>query len=285
MTIRLVHQYVGMKPVAKMIENFGIIDHVPMQIAMAIGAGETTPLRLATAYGMLANGGKRLTPTLIDRIQDRHGKTIFVADTRQCPQCQSFGWRGQTPPLIEDHREQLADPRSIYQITSMLEGAVRAGSARKAQVLKKIVAIKTGTTNDEMDAWTALYTNDVVVLVHIGFDTPRPLGSKEGGSRVALPVVIDATQKILEGIPSKPFKMPPDMKLVRMKEMTGQEARSGDGGIIYEALKTDQSLRGRPAHEPAYTYSPNYYQQPSYGASSPPASPSPAVGQGTGGIY
>ncbi len=255
MTIRLVHQYVGMKPVAKMIEKFGIMDRVPMQIAMSLGAGETTLLKLITAYAMLANGGKRLEPTLIDRVQDRHGKTIFAADRRLCTNCKDQGWSSQNPPVIEDHREQLADPRSVYQITSMLEGAVRAGSARKAQVIKKILAGKTGTTNDERDAWMFLYSPDLVVGAYIGHDKPQSLGHMEGGSRVALPVVVDFTEKALEGIPSKPFKVPPGMKLIRMKEMSGQPAQSGDAGVIYEALKDDQNLRGRSSYSDESTYS------------------------------
>lgn len=242
MTIRLVHEYVGMKPVAKMIEKFGIMDHVPMQLAMALGAGETTLMRMATAYAMLANGGKRLTPTLIDRIQDRYGKTLFTADARTCQNCKDVLWKNQQPPLIIDHREQLADPRSIYQVTSMCEGSVRAGSARRAQVLKRIVAYKTGTTNGEKDAWTFGYTPDLVVGTYIGCDSPRPLGHMEGGSRVALPTTIDFFEKALKDVPNKPFKMPSGMKLVRMREMTGQPAQGGGPGIIYETLKDKQGL-------------------------------------------
>lgn len=257
MTIRLVHQYVGMKPVAKTIEKFGIIDHVPMQIAMSLGAGETTLLKLITAYSMLANGGKRVEPTLIDRVQDRHGKTIYAADRRVCKDCGSQLWTSQNPPVIEDHREQVADPRSVYQITSMLEGAVRNGSARRAQVIGKILAGKTGTTNDERDAWMFLYTPDIVFGAYIGYDNPQSLGHMEGGARVALPVVVEFAQKALEGIPSKPFKIPPGMKLVRMREMSGQPAKSGDAGVIYEALKENQNLLAGPSysdHDHDYNY-------------------------------
>ncbi|MBI2707223.1 MAG: penicillin-binding protein 1A [Proteobacteria bacterium] len=291
MTIRLVHQYVGMKPVAKTIEKFGIIDHVPMQLAMALGAGETTLLRIATAYAMLANGGKKLEPTLIDRIQDRHGKTIFAADTRLCKGCTDLPWRGQAAPTIEDFREQMADPRSIYQITSMLEGAVRAGSARKAQVLEKIVAIKTGTTNEERDAWTFAYTPDIVVGTYVGYDNPQPLGHMEGGSAVALPLIVDFLAKALKDIPSKPFKMPPGMKLVRMKEMTGQMAKGGGAGIIYEALKENQSLHGRVASESTASYPREKSYETSYETkwekSTPPLSYEPASTPltGTGGLY
>jgi penicillin-binding protein 1A len=296
MTIRLVHQYVGMKPVARMIEKFGIMDHVPMQLAMALGAGETTLLRLATAYAMLANGGKRLEPTLIDRVQDRHGRTIFTADTRICKDCKNQDWTNQLPPLIEDLREQMADPRSVYQITSMLEGAVRAGSAQKAKVLGKILAAKTGTTNEERDAWTFAYTPDLVVGTYVGYDNHQPLGHMQGGSRVALPLIVDFLEKALAGIPSKLFKMPPGMKLVRMKEMTGQSAQSGDSGVIYEALKDNQSLHSAPSSppstedysSPAYSPSLETYGEPIYSAPSPQAPASPAAASsmtGTGGLY
>ncbi|HUX78347.1 MAG TPA: PBP1A family penicillin-binding protein [Alphaproteobacteria bacterium] len=275
-TIRLVHEYVGMRPVAKVIEKFGIMDRVPMQIAMAIGAGETTLLRLATAYGMLANGGKKLEATLIDRIQDRHGKTIFAADTRQCSHCKSQLWTNQNPPLIEDHREQLADPRSIYQITSMLEGAVRAGSARKAKVLNKILAAKTGTTNDEKEAWTAAYTDRLVVVTYVGFDHPQTLGHMEGGARSALPIIVDFLGKALDGVPSKPFKIPPGMKLVRMME-------PGSGDVIYEALKANQSLPKRLS-APSYGYdsgSQKPYGKSTYDSSYPSTGSQPRYGSET----
>lgn len=250
MTIRLVHQYVGMKPVANIIEKFGIMNRVPMQIAMAIGAGETTVERLTAAYAMLANGGKKIESTLIDRIQDRHGKTIFSADTRLCTNCIDQPWANQSPPTIEDHREQLADPRSVYQVVSMMEGAVRTGSARKAQVLKRNLAMKTGTTNDEHDAWTAaIVPKGVVVVVHVAKEDPITLKQEslthmEGGSRVALPIVIDFLEKALEGVPSDHFDTPTGMKFVQM----------GDG---YEALKNNQSIPKRVVSpEPTSYHSP-----------------------------
>ncbi len=292
MTIRLVHEYVGMKPVAELIEKWGITDHVPMQIAMALGAGETTLLKMATAYAMLANGGKKLEPTLIDRIQDRYGKTIFSSDTRTCPQCKNQKWANQSPPVVTDTREQMADPRSIYQITSMLEGAVRAGSARRAQALNRILAAKTGTTNQEKDAWCFAYTPDLVVGTYVGFDSPLPLGHMEGGARVALPILNDFLAESLKGVPNKPFKMPSGMKLVRMVEMTGQPASGASSGVIYEALKTDQPASQLSSSQD-YLSSPgatdNISQMidvnsanPSMPSSTPSVSP-PMTG--TGGIY
>lgn len=234
MTIRLVHQYIGMKPVAKIIEKFGIMDRVPMQIAMAIGAGETTVERLAAAYAMLANGGKKIESTLIDRIQDRHGKTIFSADTRFCGNCKDQLWQNQALPIVEDHREQLTDPRNTFQVIGMMMEAVKIGSARKAQVLNRTVAMKTGTSNDEHDAWTAaIVPEGPVVVVHVAKEDPitgkqESLTHMEGGARVALPIVIDYLAKALEGVPNKEFKTPAGIKYVN----------TGDS---YQALKSNQN--------------------------------------------
>jgi len=309
-TIRLVHQYVGMKPVARTFEKFGIMDKVPMQIAMCLGAGETTLLRMTTAYAMLANGGKRLTSTLIDRIQDRHGKTIFTADTRTCLHCKDLLWDPNLPlPIIEDRREQLADPQSVYQVTSMLEGAVRAGTARRAQVLGKIIAAKTGTTNNEKDAWFFVYTPDLVVGCYVGYDKPQTLGHMQGGARVALPIGVDFLSKALDGVPSKPFKVPSGMKLVRVRDDSGQNS--------YGALKKSQGMpaasqyhsagssEGSSAPSSAPSAPPvasphhgseqsaSYYRshpprrpQPASPApSAPPPSYGPAPLTGTGGVY
>lgn len=288
-TIRLVHQYVGMKPVARMIEKFGIMDRVPMQIAMCLGAGETTLLRMTTAYAMLANGGKRLTPTLIDRIQDRYGKTVFAADTRTCIHCKDLLWdENLPPPTLDDPREQVADPRSIYQVTSMLEGAVQGGTARRAQVVGKILAAKTGTTNLEKDAWFFAYTPDLVIGTYVGYDIPKPLGHLQGGALVALPIGVDFLTESLKGTPNKPFKVPPGMKLVRMK---------GGRGNTYETLKNNQGIPKPPVQKSTDSYqgssqNNSYYRRsPSLAQPHAPSqrgeSPAPPTAPltGTGGLY
>ncbi|MEB3703076.1 Penicillin-binding protein 1A [Candidatus Bealeia paramacronuclearis] len=292
MTIRLVHEYIGMKPVKDIIEKFGVIDNVPIQLAIALGAGETTVLKLANAYAILANGGRQVKASLIDRIQDRHGKTLYQADQRLCPNCKDQKWMGQESPLLVDTGETLADPRSIYQITSMLEGAVRAGSAQRAKEIGKILAVKTGTTNEERDAWSVGYTPNLVAAVFVGFDNPQPLGDKEGGARVALPIFVDFMKHALEGIPSIPFKMPAGMKIVRLNEMTGQPAQPGDKSVIFEALKNQNFEERQTSPEGTITSEPlEFQEEASYNhvESLRPSLPTPQPVQpdfsGTGGLY
>src|SRR5262249_19360254 len=146
-----------MEPIAETIERFGIMDHTPREYSMALGTGETTPLRLTTAYAMLANGGKRVTATLIDRVQDRNGATIFRADQRPCPGC-SDSWPAKPVPVLPETREQVADPGSAFQIVTMMQGVVERGTGAAVKTVGKPIAGKTGTTNDFRDAWFVGFT-------------------------------------------------------------------------------------------------------------------------------
>ena len=148
---------------------------MPM-LSMALGAGETTLLRMVGAYGMIANGGKQIEPTLIDRIQDRYGRTIWQHDDRDCVNCDAREWSGQDEPELVDDRPQIIDPMSAYQMVSIMEGVVQRGTAQKLKVLERPIAGKTGTTNDEKDGWFIGFTPDLVVGAYMGFDTPRPWG-------------------------------------------------------------------------------------------------------------
>jgi len=159
---------IGLEPIAETIEGFGIMDHMPREYSMVLGAGETTPLRMTAAYAMLVNGGKRITPTFIDRIQDRNGATIFRADQRPCPGCDAVDWQHQPVPAPPDAREQVADPGSAYQIVTMLEGVVDRGTGTAVKAVGKPIAGKTGTTNDWRDAWFVGFTPDLVAGVYIG---------------------------------------------------------------------------------------------------------------------
>ena len=152
MTVRLAKD-MGMPLVAEYARRFGIYDDMPTMLSMSLGAGETTVLRMTNAYAMIANGGRQLKPTLIDRVQDRYGRTIYKHDERICEGCVATGWAGQDEPKLIDNREQVLDPMTAYQITSMMEGVVLRGTARKVGAIGKPVAGKTGTTNDERDAW------------------------------------------------------------------------------------------------------------------------------------
>jgi penicillin-binding protein 1A len=228
---------VGLEPIGQTFERFGIMDHMPRQYAQVLGAGETTPLRLTTAYAMLVNGGKRITPTLIDRVQDRNGVTIYRADQRPCPDCQNVEWQHQAPPDLPDQREQIADPLSAYQIVSILQGVVERGTGRIVASVGKPLAGKTGTTNDSDDTWFVGFSPDLAAGVFIGYDTPRSLGAHETGASVSAPVFRDFMAGALKNKPAIPFRIPPGIHLVRVDLATGLPARPGDKNVIFEAFK------------------------------------------------
>ena len=244
MTVRLA-QTIGMPKVAGYAEKFGIVDRLQPVLSMSLGAGETTVLRMVTAYAMLVNGGKRITPTLIDRIQDRHGDTVYRHDTRPCPQCEGADATVDTVPQVPDGREQIGDPRSIYQMVSILQGVVQRGTGRRLAALNRPLAGKTGTSNDFMDTWFVGFSPDFVAGVYIGFDTPRSLGKDETGSSVAVPVFYDFVKEALENQPTVPFRIPPGIRMVRVDAATGKPAGARDKNSILESFLPGTEPTGR----------------------------------------
>ncbi len=236
MTVRLA-QTIGMDKVAEFAERFGIVATLPRRLVSSLGAAETTLLKLTTAYAMLVNGGKRITPTLIDRIQDRHGRTVFRHDNRGCAACRATFWTNQPVPVIPEHRQAVTNPLSAYQAVSMLHGAVQRGTGKRVKAVGKPLAGKTGTTNDSVDTWFIGFSPDLAVGVFAGFDEPRTLGRKEQGATVAAPIFRDFMAKALQGRPTIPFRIPPGIRLVRVNGTTGRPARAGDRNIILEAFK------------------------------------------------
>lgn len=236
MTVRLA-DHIGMETVVEYARKFGIMDDMKPFLSHSLGSGETTLLRLTTAYGMLVNGGKKITPTFIDRIQDRHGKTVFSYDQRPCPNCGNLiRWDGQDTPDIPDDREQIADPRTAYQMVSILEGVVQRGTAKKLSELGLTLAGKTGTTNESKDTWFIGFSPDLVVGVFAGFDEPKSLGKKETGASIAAPIFGDFMKQALGDTPPSPFRIPPGVKLVRINADTGRTALPGDAHMIWESF-------------------------------------------------
>ncbi|HYF86238.1 penicillin-binding protein 1A [Azospirillum sp.] len=291
MTVRLAQQ-IGMDKVKALVEKFGIVDNLQPYLPMSLGAGETTVLRLATAYAMLDNGGKRVVPTFIDRVQDRNGKTVFRHDNRACEGCTNVAWKdGMTVPAVPDTREQVNDPRTTYQIVSILEGVVQRGTAASLKSLGKPLAGKTGTTNDSHDAWFVGFSPDLVVGTYIGFDQPRSLGSRETGGSAAVPVFKDVMQVALKDKPATPFRVPPGLRLVRVNPANGQLAQPGDSRAIWEAFlpgtepNPDQPqlvLDGSVQGAGAMMGDPNAgFDGAQPGVQAPP----PAATLGTGGLY
>ncbi|HEY6026652.1 MAG TPA: penicillin-binding protein 1A [Pseudolabrys sp.] len=278
MTVRLA-QDIGMPLIASYAKRFGVYDDLPPYLSFALGAGETTLLRMVTAYGMIDNGGRKITPTLIDRIQDRYGHTVYKHDKRECIGCDAQKWQDQPEPSLIDRREQVIDPMTAYQITSMMEGVVQRGTAGGVGFQKEVgkpVAGKTGTTNDYKDAWFIGFTPDVVVGVYIGYDKPRSLGRGMTGGRVAAPIVKDFMKVALADKPAVPFRVPPGIKLVRVNLKTGARAAPGDQKVILEAFK--------PGTAPPDSYSVVGYGGPADGGG-PNGGGSPGIipGQQQGG--
>ncbi len=276
MTVRLA-QDMGMPLVAEYSKRFGIYDNMLPVLSMSLGAGETTVLRMTTAYATIANGGRKVRPTLIDRIQDRYGRTIYKHDSRICDGCTQDAWEGQQEPALIDDREQVLDPMTAYQITSMMEGVVQRGTATSVRAVERPVAGKTGTTNDEKDAWFMGYTPDLAVGVFVGFDNPKPMGRGATGGQVAAPIFTDFVKKALNGKPPVEFRVPKGLQLIAINRRTGLRAAAGSSGAILEAFK--------PGMSPNDNYAIIDFQS-SLGM---PHSVSPeaqqAVTVGTGGLY
>jgi penicillin-binding protein 1A len=272
-TVR-VGQSIGMPKVVEYAKKFGISDNLPPFISSVIGAGETTLMRMVTAYAEIDNGGRKIVPTLIDRIQDREGKTLFRHDARPCPDCSGIAWANQKTPEIADDRPQIQDPRTAYQMVEMMEGVVQRGTAHSLATLDRPLAGKTGTTNEAKDLWFIGFTPNLVVGTYIGYDEPKSLGKHEQGATVAVPVVKEFLTAALADQPPIPFRTPPGLRLVRVSAATGQPAGPGDPGAIWEAFL--------PGTEPGVDHPPppNADMLTNAGAQNLPSATT-----GTGGIY
>ncbi len=236
MTVRLA-QFIGMDVVSDYAGRFGIVDDLPVFLSMSLGAGETTLMRLTTAYAMLVNGGKKISPTLIDRVQDRRGLTILKHDKRVCDGCLADRWQSQAEPALSDDRPSVIRPETAYQMVSMLEGVVERGTGVGIRQLGMHLAGKTGTTNDNNDAWFLGFSPDLVVGVYTGFDEPRTLGPDEQGASVAVPIFRDFMGKALEGQADIPFRIPAGVRLVRIDAASGALANDRSDQTILEAFR------------------------------------------------
>ena len=222
--------------------KFGISQNLPSYLSMSLGAGETNLLSITNAYGMIVNGGKKITPTLIDRVQDRRGRTIFKHDKRDCKNCSGGQSTALNIPIeaVRDTRKKIISSASAYQMVSMLKGAINRGTGVIVKSLERNLAGKTGTTNGNTDAWFVGFSSDLVVGVFVGFDNPRPLGYKETGSSVAAPIFRDFMKETLKNTPDIPFRRPSGIKLISVDPKTGFKVNSKVKGSILEAFKPGQ---------------------------------------------
>jgi penicillin-binding protein 1A len=218
-------------------ERLGVYDHRTPVLSMSLGSAETTLMRMVTAYSVFANGGMQISPSLIDRTQDRNGRTIFRQDQRQCINCNgNASMAGEEPQLI-DTRSRVLDPMTTYQITAMLESVVEEGTASKRVRLGRPVAGKTGTTNENNDAWFVGFTPDLVTGIYIGFDTPKSLGRAGSGSGLAAPVFNDFMNAALANVPVSQFRVPDGMTQFRIGLHTGMPTSADDPDSVVEAFK------------------------------------------------
>jgi penicillin-binding protein 1A len=267
----------GMEAIGQNVEAFGIMDRMPREYSMTLGAGETTPLRLTAAYAMLVDGGKRLTPTLIDSVQDRNGVTIFRADQRPCTGCNNVEWNNQPPPVIPDTREQIADPQSTYQLVQMMQGVVQRGTGGKVAAVGKPIAGKTGTTSDWRDAWFVGFTPNLASGVYVGYDNHDSLGRGQQAAVVAAPLFRDYMIAALKDAPATEFRIPPGLQMYRVNPESGMPAQGGEGSI-YVAYKPgtapdkdrDAGMQGVPGEGSGLVSGGDTPRQPS---------------SGTGGLY
>ncbi len=295
MTVRLA-QSIGMELVVDYAKRFGVIDSMPAVLSMSLGAAETTAVRLAAGYAVFVNGGHRILPTLIDRIQDRHGRIVFAHDRRECTGCRAEAYAGGPEPQLAEVRPEVLDPATAYQVVSLLQGVVERGTGSDARKVGKPLAGKTGTSNDYFDNWFMGFSPDLLVGVFVGFDQPRTLGERETGGSTATPIFTRFMQEALAEAPSTPFRVPPGIRLVRVDPKTGQPAQPGQRNAILEAFKPGSEpgsgdrrvLDGSEEEGGGFAF-PSTAGGGTGSAGSTPqpaaAAGSPAATSGTGGLY
>lgn len=232
-TIKLA-QKAGMKHVVKLIERMGIVDNAPLQLSLVLGAAETTVYKMATAYAMLANGGKRIKPTIVDWVQNKNGKIIYKHDNRDPKVLKVSEWDGETFPQVIDNRKQVINPIHAYLMTSILRGAIENSAAKTAYIPGQILAGKSGTSNDSKDVWFLGYSANLVVGIYLGYDEPRNMGKFATGGWLAAPIFKSFMQAALKNKPAKPFHMPPQTRLYRVNKTTGHPTSPNDPDAIWE---------------------------------------------------
>ena len=236
MTVRIA-KILGINKILDLSKKLDIYEEIPELLSVSLGAAETSLINLTSAYAPFINGGKKIEPTLISRIQDRRGNTIFQVKNRECINCDKFVNQSSDYPKIENTNKQVISKETAYQMTSILRGAVERGTAKKLKSLSVPLAGKTGTTNDNFDAWFIGFSSNLIIGVYIGFDNPKTLGKFETGSKAALPIFKDFVQNALYKEDFGEFKIPEDIYLTSLNYDTGLKASLGDKNTILEALK------------------------------------------------
>ena len=236
MTVRIA-QSLGLKKILKLSKDLDIYDEIPELMSVSLGSAETSLLNITSAYSTFINGGKKIKPILIDRIQDRRGKTIFNSDKRECINCDRYSDQNIFMPTIKDNYQQVISKETAYQITSMLEGVIQRGTGKNLRDLKVPLVGKTGTTNDNFDAWFIGSTSNLIIGVYVGFDSPKSLGRYETGSKAALPIFKSFVKQALYKEDFKPFLIPKEIMFTAVNYNTGEIESFTSPDAIIEAFK------------------------------------------------
>ncbi len=243
MTVRIA-QNLGVDKVANFSEELNIYQKPEKLLSISLGSAETTLLKLTTAYSAFVNGGKLVSPIIIDRIQDSEGNTIVNNEKRKCLNCDQISFTGKEYPKINDNQKQVFSPQTAYQITSILEGVIKRGTGKKLRNLDLNIAGKTGTTNENTDAWFIGYTSNLVIGVYVGMDEPSPLGKFETGSKTALPIFKNFIQSAIKKSEARPFKVSEGITMMVVDSSTGQKAKFTSKNTIHEAYKSKNVIDG-----------------------------------------
>ena len=239
MTVRI-SQDLGLGKIVELSKNLGIYENPTELLSISLGSAETTLLKLTTAYCSFVNGGKLINPKLIDRIQDGEGNTILKTEDRYCENCKNISILSNDVPKIKDNFKQIFSPQTAYQITSILEGATKRGTAKKLKDLNLDIAGKTGTTNKNTDTWFIGYTSDLVVGVYIGYDEPKTLGKFETGAKTAMPIFKSFINKAVKKENTRPFKIPENITLMVVDSLTGKKVSFASSKTLIESFKSEK---------------------------------------------
>ena len=237
------NQYLGMENISEVANRTGIMNDMPPVLSMALGAGETTLIQLTSAYSSFLNGGYKVEANLIDRIQDRRGKNIFINESSQCLNCNDPFIQDSPQPNLVNLSEKIFDDVKAYQMVSILKGAVDRGTGRKTKINGIEIAGKTGTTNNNTDAWFIGFTSDLIIGIYTGFDIPRSLGKRETGSSIAVPIFKNFVTKYYKDKPVLPFTIPKGIELIKIDYNSGKISNIlNSNETIYEAFGMNDSL-------------------------------------------
>ncbi|MGZ8337596.1 MAG: penicillin-binding protein 1A [Allosphingosinicella sp.] len=249
MTVRTANQ-IGMNHVVRRAQQMGVGDYsrIPY-LPIALGAGDTTVMRMVNAFAIFANQGRAQTPTLIDYVQDRRGRVIWRADTRPCEGCNAADWDGRPMPRPPLRTRQIVDPMTAYQVVHMLEGVVQRGTATSLRDLNRPLFGKTGTTSGPTNVWFIGGSADIIAGVYMGFDQPRPMGGYAQGGTLAAPIFRQFARTAFEGMPVVPFRAPQGIRMVRIDRRSGRRVFGEWPGtdpraaVIWEAFKPESEPR------------------------------------------